>query len=303
MNMAARGTSDQPAARIAAGLRSLGIPAEDLPGFIATFVLAAATAKFIPIQSVSLGILPALERLPDLLPNIGALAQVVIAFAFTLVFYSLGKVWDHVWDRLYSINYDASDPSSRDGFLSGTDGRPWEFLLLLPGGVDLAEDRHRAQSKAGSIKKGIYAHALDSIRPDLADGGDGAERVLASQARQAFCRTLILPALLLGAAAAAGHVHQTTGLPADKRLALAVSWIALVFGLFVAFVNERVDHARAVYRRFAGSEQPSAPPPPESYFKLRSRRLCRTLPCSAGAALFAVLMMAAAMWPYVAQRL
>jgi hypothetical protein len=153
-------------AQMLATVRGLGIEAEDLPGFVAVFVLMLALVD----AGVTSALLPL--RL-QLLPGLGILTEVVVSYILAFVLYRLGELWD-----------------------VAIDGRTWRWLRVLPHAGDLERDRLRAEERLG-VQHGLYDAAVKLIarshRADLLD------RVEVSRARARLCRTLILPVLVISA--------------------------------------------------------------------------------------------------------
>jgi hypothetical protein len=151
-------------AQMLATVRGLGIEAEDLPGFVAVFVLMLAM--------VDAGVTSALLPLRvQLLPGLGILTEVVVSYILAFVLYRLGELWD-----------------------MAIDGRTWRWLRVLPYADDLERDRLEAQERLG-VQHGLYDAAVKLI--DRSQRSDLLEQVEVSRARSRLCRTLILPVLLI----------------------------------------------------------------------------------------------------------
>lgn len=150
--------------QVLATIRGLGIEAEDLPGFVAVFVLmlalvdACVTGSLLPLRV-------------QLLPGLGILTELVVSYILAFVLYRLGELWD-----------------------TAIDGRTWPWLRLLPHGSDLERERLQAQERLG-VQHGLYDAAVKSIershRHDLLD------KLEVSRARSRLARTLILPVLVI----------------------------------------------------------------------------------------------------------
>jgi hypothetical protein len=151
-------------AQMLATVRGLGIEAEELPGFVAVFVLMLAMVD----AGVTSALLP-LRLL--LLPGLGILTELVVSYILAFVLYRLGELWD-----------------------VAIDGRSWRWLRVLPHASDLERDRLQAQERLG-IQHGLYDAAVKVIvrsqRPELISKLD------VSRARATLCRTLILPMLVI----------------------------------------------------------------------------------------------------------
>jgi hypothetical protein len=151
---------------VRATVRGLGIEAEDLPGFLAVFVLmlalvdACVTSSLLPLRV-------------QLLPGLGILTELVVSYILAFVLYRLGELWD-----------------------VAIDGRTWPWLRVLPHAVELERDRLQAQERLG-VQDGLYEAALKSI--ERSHRRDLLERVEVSRARSRLCRTLILPVLVISA--------------------------------------------------------------------------------------------------------
>jgi hypothetical protein len=152
--------------QVLATVRGLGIEAEDLPGFIAVFVLMLALVD----ASVTSSLLPLRVQL---LPGLGILTELVVSYILAFVLYRLGELWD-----------------------VAIDGRTWRWLRVLPHAGDLERGRLEAQERLG-VYRGLYEAAMTRIershRHDLID------KVEVSRARSRLCRTLILPVLVISA--------------------------------------------------------------------------------------------------------
>lgn len=163
----ARGGSvnTQPSqAQVVATVRGLGIEAEDLPGFLAVFVLMLALVD----ASVTSSLLPLRVQL---LPGLGILTEVVVSYILAFVLYRLGELWD-----------------------VAIDGRTWRWLRVLPHAGELERDRVQAQERLGA-QHDLYDAAVKLI--DRSHRHDVIQKLEVSRARARLCRTLILPVLLI----------------------------------------------------------------------------------------------------------
>jgi hypothetical protein len=152
-------------AQVAAMLRGLGVEAEDLPGFLAVFILMLALVD----ATVISGLLPL--RL-QLLPGLGLLTEVVVSYILAFVLYRLGELWD-----------------------AALEARNWRWVRVLPHGRDLDQQRTQAQERLGE-RTVVYDAAVRAIR--ASNRSDLVTLIEASRARARLCRTLILPVALLG---------------------------------------------------------------------------------------------------------
>lgn len=173
-----------------------------------------------------------------------------VAFLTALVLvgigYYAGNFWDdHVFDPLYGIN-----PKGR-----WTDTRRRNYFGLFPAGDDLARARQDAITALlpkGSDGRGLYRAAERVVRQS---GKTLGGRLPLSK----VFRTLIWPSILLFVGLLSLAVLGTEGTtPRTRWLVGAFSALLLAGGLFIPYLNLRVEHMILLYERAVNIGRPTS---------------------------------------------